>query len=283
MDAFASLLPPAALTAGLFALGSQLTLSALFAFILPQGPWTAQPAYTAHQAVAFVTMIYVTSVGAAAWFHPDAELLAASATTFSRVERAHPIGDHLAQVLLGLNVMWDIPFGFIAESLRVRSNAFLMFIHHVAVVLVTWLAIGPPARFQYYAVFFFGVIEVSSVPMALMDVCHPRNAEWASLGKRSSLLAGVNSACRVIFAISYMATRAIYFPYVIVTGVMPDALQLLALPSSPLSKVSLSAILVSAALLTALQLHWAWLLVQQALGLGQVQGGLMNAGKRKST
>jgi len=100
-------------------------------------------------------------------------------------------------------VLWDIPMGFLSKSLRVRSNAMLMVVHHCVVVLLTWLTIGPPARFHYYAVFFFGVIEISSAPMSLMDLCHPRNVEWHKLSQRSAILGRANSVSRVIFAVTY--------------------------------------------------------------------------------
>lgn len=105
-------------------------------------------------------MVYVTYVGSAAWFFPDAALTAAAATTLSRVSASHAAGAHLAEILLGLNVVWDIPIGFLSDSLRTRSNATLMLMHHVIVVILCHLTLSPP-RFQYYAVFFYGVIEVS--------------------------------------------------------------------------------------------------------------------------
>ena len=255
---------PAALYAGLGCLFVQCLLALLFRILLPRGPWTTQPGYTAHQLISFGTMVYVALIGSRTWFFPDQAFSSAAATTLSRATASHPTGEYLAEVLLGLNVYWDIPMGFISESLRVRSNAVLMFVHHVLVVVLCHLTLEPP-RLQYYAIFFFGVIEVSSAPMALMDLCHPRNAAWSQLAQSNTVLRTFNSIARVVFAVSYLSARAVYFPYVIAVGVVPDLLELLQAPTPPVSRVSLTTILVSAILLTGLQLYWAKLLLEQAL------------------
>ena len=151
-----------ALVAGGVCVAAQLILAGIFSCLKP-GPWRTQPFYTAHQIISFTTMVYVAAVGARTWFYPDAALLQAATTTMTRLEHPHPVGNHLAQCLLGLNVLWDIPMGFISDSLRTRSNATLMLIHHLAVVLLTWLTIDPP-RFHYYC-----------------GACHPLLARLANL------------------------------------------------------------------------------------------------------
>jgi hypothetical protein len=144
--------------------------------------------------------------------------------------------------------------GFISESLRVRSNARLMFVHHAVVVLLSYMAVSPP-HFQYYCVFFFGVIEISSAPMSLMDLCHPRNVGWAKLAQTDAVLKLFNSASRAIFAVTYMLTRAFYFPYVIVVGLVPDLLELIRATDPPVPKWASAIVLASAVLLTGLQLY----------------------------
>mgnify|MGYP005724990255 CR=1 FL=1 len=222
-------------------------------------------------------MVYVTAVGARAWFHPDAALIAASRTMLGRSIEPQSVGEHLSHVLLGSNVLWDIPMGFLSESLRVRSNARLMFMHHAAVVLLSYLTIALPF-FQYYSVFFFGVIEISSAPMALMDLCHPRNVGWSKLAQSNATLKAFNAASRAVFALTYMLVRALYFPYVMAVGVVPDLLELLGAAEPPVPKWVVTIFLVSAGLLTALQLYWAKLLVDAATG-----GGGSGAGTKKAS
>lgn len=102
--------------------------------------------------------------------------------------------------------------------------------------------------------------------MALMDLCHPRNIEWARVASTSAILGACNQAARVAFAVSYLLVRALYFPYVILSGVVPDLLALLRMAAPPVSKASLGVVLVAAIALLVLQLHWARLLLVQALG-----------------
>ena len=173
---------------------------------------------------------------------------------------------HLGQVLLGLNVVWDIPAGFLVESLRVRSNATLMIIHHLVVVLLCYLTLQPP-RFQYYIPFFFGVIECSSAPMSLMDLCHPRNVEWSKLAQTSKALGACNAGARVLFAVSFLLARALCFPYVIALGVLRDIHALLSLPTPPVSPAALVTVGLSGVGLTLLQLHWAKIIVDQVRGV----------------
>jgi hypothetical protein len=170
--------------------------------------------------------------------------------------------------------------GFVSESLRVRSNARLMFVHHLVVVLLSYLSISPPF-FQYYCVFFFGVIEVSSAPMSLMDMCHPRNVGWSQLAQTNAVLKMFNSVSRAVFALTYMITRALYFPYVIVAWVVPDLLELIRAADPPVPKWVSAVVLAAAVLLTALQLHWAKLLVDAATGRGAGGGGGAAAGTKK--
>ena len=94
------LLSPTALGFGLGSLAAQALLSALLA-VLPAGPWREQPAYTAHQAIAFGVMVYVAMIGTWAWFWPDEQLIAASASVLSRLQHPHAIGEHLGNVHLG--------------------------------------------------------------------------------------------------------------------------------------------------------------------------------------
>jgi len=253
-----------AVKAGGYAAMAQLTLASIFAVLQPHGPWMEMPGFTAHRIISFATMAYVCYVGGCAWLYPDAELLAASSSALTRLQHAHPVGEHLAQVLLGLNVVWDIPCGFLIRSLRERSNARLMLIHHLLVVLLAYLALLP--RFQYYVVVFFGLMEASSAPLALMDLCHPRNVEWAAYARSHALVGAANNASRVVFGVSFLLTRALYFPFVMLSSVLPDLLTLLGMAAPPASKLGLAAILGSSLFLTGLQLHWAGLILRQAAG-----------------
>lgn len=110
------------------------------------------------------------------------------------------------------------------------------------------------------------------MPMSLMDLCHPRNDGWARLAHSSRVLAVTNAASRVAFAVTYLALRAVYFPYVVVSSVLPDVLALHALRDPPVTHLALRVILVAVIGLTALQLHWARLVVAQVVGAAVGKG-----------
>ena len=176
------------------------------------------PFFTAHRLVSALTMLYVCNEGGHVWLYPDRALRYAGISTLTRLQTPHAVASHLSNVLLYLNIIWDIPAGFMIDSLRLRSNAKQMLTHHVVVVILAYLSLAP--SFQYYVPCFMGLLEVSSVPLALMDLCHPRNAVWAEYAKQNRLVGAANGVARVVFAFAYMVSRALYFPYVVATGLV---------------------------------------------------------------
>lgn len=61
-------LSPYATQIGVTCIIAQVTLTLLFRLLLPNGPWTHLPAYTAHQVVALPLMIILTYIGWRDWF-----------------------------------------------------------------------------------------------------------------------------------------------------------------------------------------------------------------------
>lgn len=242
--------------------GAQLLLALLFAYVLPAGPWTSTPGFSAHQVIALAFMVYVACVGSAAWFDPAAP----PSTLLSRCADAHPVGQHLARLILGSQLLWDIPAGLLVPSLRQPA----MLAHHVIMCTLSYLALDAPA-FLYYAVFYFGVVEISSVPLAVVDTFHPRQKEWTRFAAAHPLVGALSAASRVAFAALYLVMRVLCFPYVMFTGVFADLPRLLALETPPVAPYALITIGAGGLLLTALQLYWGVLVVKQVaktLGLG---------------
>ena len=71
-------------------------------------------------------------------------------------------------------MLWDLPVTAITPQLR----NWPMMIHHVAMLVTAALSLGICSNgaplFGYYAPFFFGASEVSTLPLVVMDVlkCH---------------------------------------------------------------------------------------------------------------
>lgn len=256
-------LNPLTLQAGLACLGAQICLWIFFAYVLPPGPWRTEPGFTAHQVVCLPLLIYLTSVGWQTWLLPTAADSAASSTPVSRVLAMHPTGEKLAQVVMGAMLFWDIPCGLLIRSLREP----LMLLHHVGMAYVAQAALWP--IYCYYGVFFFGFIEVSGLPLVVVDLFHPKHAEWNALEQRVPLLSTINSAARLTFAFAFMLVRFCYFPYVVVAVAMPDMYEALALPLDSdqrrgMSDAALWGVCLCGLLFSVLQWYWGLLIMGQA-------------------
>jgi hypothetical protein len=253
-------LTPLALAAGVSCLAAQLLLFVAFSYLLPDGPWRRLPGLTAHQCICFPLMIGLACVGVQDWF-----LSAAVPTSLSgRVLDEHRLGGQLAQLVYGELLLWDIPCGLLVPSLREP----LMLAHHFGMAAVAYATLSPLC--SYYAVFFFGAIEVrpghaphplitpapttpvpmrrvpppsppcaqvSGIPLSIVDVFHPKHEKhvrrgggWFEYEKASPLCRAVNELARVCFAAAYLPLRAVYFPWVVGSQAVPDMLATLALP-----------------------------------------------------
>lgn len=137
-----------------------------------------------------------------------------------------------------------------------------------------------------YCLFFFGLVELSSIPLSVVDFFHPQKG-LPQLLEHSALLRALNDQARVLFALLFLLVRALYFPYVVAGCLLPDVTavwgqqerlaQLLVDRMTPLA-----VIVVSAVCMTLLQLYWAVLIAKQVLKL--VMGGEdKNSNKDKRT
>mmetsp|Transcript_17874 Transcript_17874/g.25325 ORF Transcript_17874/g.25325 Transcript_17874/m.25325 type:complete len:178 (+) Transcript_17874:1-534(+) len=110
-----------------------------------------------------------------------------------------------------------------------------MLFHHVGMFLVASTMSGAFSGGQmigyYYACYYFGVIEVSSIPLSYVDVFHPKYKyyfEWLNDEKSGNrpmmkkVVHGLNEFCRISFAIAFLIFRGVYFPYVAFQSTIPD-------------------------------------------------------------
>jgi len=242
---------------GLACLCSQIVLWFAFTYVLPAGPWTSSPGFSAHQVVVFPLMIYMTYMGFVGWFG----VLGAPPTTVTeRVLGRNPTGEHLAQFALCELLLWDIPTGLFVKALRDP----VMVAHHVGMLIVAYGA--TKATWSYYAIFFFGTIEASGIFLTFVDLFHPKNREWTRLAETHSVVGAVNNVARGGFVVAYMAMRACYFPYVVLVDAIPDCWAVLHMPLDKRGGVSDAALWVPCALGVAfcvLQEYWALLIIKQ--------------------
>lgn len=264
--------PSLSVQAGLICLVSQLFLSGLFAHILPSGPWTTQPILTAHQVVCLPLMLYLLHQGSLAWFwerHNDNNADDWQGME-GRIFGVVPRGVDMGRIVWGMMIFWDIPISFICPSLQDP----LMMMHHFGMCFVSGVGIGIFSNVcigSYYAPFFFGVIEISSVCLAVVDLFHPKNEAWFAWVNSSTSVAGnlarqVNEASRVLFAIFYLIVRCGLFPYVIFSTCLLDFYQAAMLPDENRNGASSAVIMATCVLcfaFTLLQLNWGVLVAKQ--------------------
>lgn len=153
--------------------------------------------------------------------------------------------------------------------------------HHVVMALVAYVgAFHLPSS---YCLFFFGLVELSSIPLAVVDFFHPQKG-LPQLLEHSAVLRALNDQARVVFALLFLLVRALYFPYVVGGCLLPDVGAVWG-QHERLGQLltdrqgSLAVIVVSAVCMTLLQLYWAVLIAKQVLKL--VLGGGDDEGKRK--
>jgi hypothetical protein len=264
---------PLVLKSGFLCLGIQLVLHAVCEYVLPSGPWTKLPSFTAHQVLALPLMTYVSYQGCNLWFSSTEP-----ASAEGRITDLFQEGVELAEVVFGFLLYWDIPVSIATPA----KQDTLMLAHHIGMLFVAGVVMGnfcasSESRGSYYAPFFLGVIESSTIPLCYVDVFHKKYKYWYNymndnkdntLGK---VLAGINDVSRVCFALIFLAFRFFYFPYV----AFGNCLQDFWLMANQESDSALLGIFVACLLFTGLQLYWGFLIIGQlrkALGLSSSSG-----------
>mmetsp|Transcript_14083 Transcript_14083/g.20582 ORF Transcript_14083/g.20582 Transcript_14083/m.20582 type:complete len:281 (-) Transcript_14083:363-1205(-) len=264
-------LTPVAVQSGLICIAVQSLFYVLCAYVLPKGPWTEMPGFTAHQIVAFPLMVYLAYNGVMAWVFSggddsDTDMYN---TPYDRMLKLHPIGIKLSEIVVGMQLIWDTPLCLITPALFEP----LMVAHHIGMFLTAAQLAGSFSRSvgSYHALFYLGVIEISSIPLVFVDVFHPKHKPWFEYLKKkgpSSLLHSLNEACRVAFALSFIVVRGILFPYEVFTSCVPDIFYTISLPEEErdgATLLSLYTVLTTSVSFTFLQMYWATLVARQIM------------------
>jgi len=140
--------------------------------------------------------------------------------------------------------MWSIVVG-----LWKINEPVTMILHHISVVCVALISVVFNNGFRYYTAFFYGVAEISSFPLALMNIFK----NDSSLAQKYPTW---NMVIKVAFAVSFLLVRVFLW-----TPLMYTFLRLSYSLSSTcptmLCFVYLRTFMVCAAFLTCLQLYWA--------------------------
>ncbi len=152
--------------------------------------------------------------------------------------------------------LWSLPLGLIMQE------PVAMMGHHIAVLCVGSLSCFSMHGFRYHAPFFFGVIEISSVPLSVMNFCKDHKDMMAP--KFPILCAAV----KPVFAITFLVVRVILWLPQILDVLRISGLLGYTCPSGDyVCRTAIGSFWLSAFFLTLLQIFWGSLVVKGILSI----------------
>lgn len=145
--------------------------------------------------------------------------------------------------------LWALPVGalFVNESVT-------MLVHHVAVICVASTSAFLKSGCRYYTPYFYGLIEISSVPLSIMN-SFKNNKNWIDRFPR------MYSAARLVFAVSFLLVRVIFWtPFYL--DYLITVCMLVYSGGSTVARSILAMFIVASLLLTVLQYWWGSLILR---------------------
>jgi hypothetical protein len=162
---------------------------------------------------------------------------------------------------------WDLAISCLHKEL----NAPEMLAHHSLAALLCYWGLTMPYM-HYYAIYFMGVAEVSSVPLVLVDICK----YYPAFAKRFPL---VDLLSKFAFAFLFILVRDVFWVYTAVT-VWKDGIGILKKGNFPEKYPGYitASVLVANLFFTALQIVWTGKLLEGAM---ELLGGEKKEEKKK--
>eukprot|EP00316_Scyphosphaera_apsteinii_P009911 CAMPEP_0119322312 /NCGR_PEP_ID=MMETSP1333-20130426/57806_1 /TAXON_ID=418940 /ORGANISM="Scyphosphaera apsteinii, Strain RCC1455" /LENGTH=256 /DNA_ID=CAMNT_0007329507 /DNA_START=16 /DNA_END=786 /DNA_ORIENTATION=+ len=206
-----------------------------------------QNSLAAHTLTTFIAFMALSGAGVLFWLViPDTSIAAEQPL---RTQGYSTNSDVIASVMVAFQI-YEIACAITVPRLRGRGNQHL--IHHLSALLVAALGVGF-VYLHYYAPFYMGFVELSSVPLCIMD-CFK---EFPAL---KQLFPELNEMARVVFAVLFLAVRVCYWPVVSFSFWVDSLAELQADGAKPAAVVY--AFCVSNFILTLLQFFWGSLVLR---------------------
>jgi len=164
-----------------------------------------KPKATAHQVILVVPFVFLAVNGTWLWFF-DPEF--ALAFKDDKVFGYYAPCERLVLVMLAFQI-WDF---FVTLLMTTELKGQMQhLIHHASSTTLCTLGLlnGPHGFLLYYAPFFFGVSEISSLPLAFMDL-------FKYSKELTNKFPQTNEAIRSTFAVLFLLLRCVYWPFVAV-------------------------------------------------------------------
>ena len=140
--------------------------------------------------------------------------------------------------------LWALPIG-----LFVVGETKSMIMHHVAVICVGSVSTFIRCGFRYYIPYFYGLIEISSVPLSIMN-SFKNNKEWIESYPQ------LYSYVRLLFAVTFLLVRVVLWTPFYWSSLSTATMLLYSSESTP-TMVILTCFNLSGLVLTFLQYFWA--------------------------
>ena len=229
---------------------------------LPFEPPSDVPA-TFHPSFTYTTQLFMCAYyGVTGWFFEVDDF----ATEEQRLYSVSPAAVKVLQTNFAFQT-WDFAVSFLHKEL----NAPEMLAHHSLAALLCYWGLTMPYM-HYYAIYFMGVAEVSSVPLVLVDICK----YYPEFAKRFPL---VDLLSKLAFAAAFLAVRDVFWVYTAVT-VWKDGVGILRKGNFPAKYPGYitASVLVANAFFTTLQIVWTGKLLQ---GAAELFGGKDGEKKKK--
>jgi len=235
-----------------------------------KSPLQAKPGVAAHQLVCFVPFVYAAYQGVNLWLYDETVAAQHIATYAERLYGANDACFALNRFMLGFQV-YDLLATALEPSLRKAEHLG----HHTATLLTAMsaAATGGP-YFNYYIAFFFGFTELSSVPLAFVDL-------FRQLPKLANSFPLLNELLRTTFAVSFLVVRVGLFPYVMASKWWPDIYTAYMADDVRCPIYTLAYMTFSSAFLTFLQLFWGYKILRVVLK-GNLGGKDMRAAQKET-
>jgi len=169
-------------------------------------------------------------------------------------------------IQIGFNI-WGLLVGYFIVNERPSMLA-----HHVAAMFVASTSVFFTNGFRYYAPFFLGAIEMSSVPLALINL-FKRNKEWTKRHCQT-----FSTIVKLVFAASFLILR-VYLWNPRMYDVLQISSLLVSTCDSYLCCFVVGGFAMCGVFLSIMQYYWSFLIVKGLIAI--VTGGTSQ--KKKKT
>jgi flagellar basal body-associated protein FliL len=165
---------------------------------------------------------------------------------------------YFATIQIGYQ-LWALPIGIL--FVNEQSS---MIVHHIAVICVASTSTFLTCGFRYFIPFFYGVIEISSVPLSIMNAFRNR-VDWMEM------YPSLYGRIRLLFGITFLIVRVLlwtpfYWEFIVLAVMLWRG-------SVGSTKVILGVFIVASIVLTLLQYFWAGKIVSAMVKSKKKKGG----------